>query len=175
MKSYSTNGSSSITITSNGHHSQSSDTESELSASAVETNELFEQFLQSSVKYMMARGRKTNMITSPATFVKCGERIRGAVNMKLSLLDLVIYEVCVRLCAQSLFFTNAEFYFNLAQDILVNLIGENSVFNLRLKKSSSDKESDPNQRLNSLSTYRYLVEKQTIKNPNLVCGFLTHK
>lgn len=172
VKSFSTNGTSSITISSNGHQS-SSDTENELSAAvAVECNELFEQLLQISVKYMMARGRKANFITPPKSFAKCRTRVSGATNMRLSLFDLIVYEICVRLCAQSLFFTNAEYYFNLALDILVNVVGERSVFNLRLKRPSSEQLDSGTQRANLLSHYKCIVEKQTIKNSDFVSIFV---
>lgn len=158
-------------VNGNGKSSGSSDTESELGTS-VESNEMFEQFMQTCVKYMMSRGRQNNLITPLRSFEKLRTKLTTLkTNTRLSLFDLVVYELCVRLCAQSLFFTNSGFYFNLALEIVVNLVGESSMFNLRLKKSSNEStgvEEANSQRVNLLSNYKYLIEKQSIKNNKLV-------
>ena len=116
----------------------------------------------------MVRGRKTNTITAPQGFEKSRSKLTALQNTPLRLYDLIVYELCVRLCAQSLFFTNADFYFNLAINILINLIGEKSVFNLKVKKPSNKITETSQQNLNTLSNYKQIVEKQTITNLNLV-------
>lgn len=117
---------------------------------------------------MMVRGRKTNTITAPQGFEKSRSKLAALQNTPLRLYDLIVYELCVRLCAQSLFFTNADFYFNLAINILINLIGEKSVFNLKIKKPSNKITETSQQHLNTLSNYKHIVEKQTLTNLNLV-------
>lgn len=122
----------------------------------------------------MATSHKTkaNFLPQPAGFNKCLVRLSNKrENANLSLYDLVVYEICVRLCAQSLFFTNSSFYFNLAIEIMTNLVGENSVYNLKLKKSISKTSatlSDSPSKLNTLSNYVYLTTQQAIKNFHLI-------
>ena len=118
---------------------------------------------------------KTNFLSPPAEFNKCFVKLNKEKreNTNITLYDLVVFEICVRLCAQSLFFTNSSFYFNLAIDILVNLVGERSVYNLKLKKSSVGKNSntilsDSPTKLNTLSNYIYLTNKQAIKTFHLI-------
>lgn len=112
----------------NNNYSSDTDTDSE------GANDLFEQFLQTSVKYMLATSRKTSIIQPPVTFDRALSKVtvQALAASKLALIDLVVLEICTRLCAQSLFFKNPAYFFNLASLILTNLLGSATRFNLKV-------------------------------------------
>lgn len=91
-------------------------------------------------------------------------------------MDLVVFEVCIRICAQSMFLTNSAYYLNLAVDILTNLTGSNSAYNLKLKKSKPTEM--PNEidlkKLNSLANYSQITLKKSIKNPLVLLNQFTN-
>ncbi len=76
-------------------------------------NDIFDQYLQICVKFMLSNKQKDKLIRHP----KCFDNL----NPTFQLIDIIVFEISVRLCAQSLFLTNASFYFSLCSKILVSL------------------------------------------------------
>ncbi len=76
-------------------------------------NDLFEQYLQICVKFMLSNKQKDKLIRHP----KCFDNLQPTFR----LIDVIVFEISVRLCAQSLFLTNASFYLSLCSRILVSL------------------------------------------------------
>jgi hypothetical protein len=129
-----------------------------------ELNDLFEAYLQTSVKYMIAN--KVNKVP------KCFDRVFES-NRRVKLLDLMILEISLRLTAQSLFLTNASYFFNVSVTVLKDFVGKLPIAKLK-KAKSLEYESSPSKldekKLNNFSNYSEVVEKQAVKNvPLLFC------
>lgn len=88
-------------------------------------NELFDQYLQICVKFMLSNKQTDKLIKHP----QCFENL----NNNCQLLDIIIFEVSVRLCAQSLFLTNASFYLDICTKVL------SSLFEKKTYKSKKNK------------------------------------
>jgi hypothetical protein len=139
-------------------------------------NELFDQFISATVKYIISNKQTNNSISEPKCFEKSNSE------NKTTLLDFIIFEISVRLCAQSLFLTNASHYLKLSAQILTNLFCKKS--NLKLKKSfksfvTTDQETELLKSPNGIDQYKkqhtfcnfyQIVKKKSIRNTELVVG-----
>ena len=81
-------------------------------------NELFDQYLQICVKFMLSNKQTEKLIKHPRCF--------ESLNKNCQLLDIIIFEISVRLCAQSLFLTNASFYLDICTKVLSSLFEKKS-------------------------------------------------
>lgn len=163
-----------------------------------ELDEMFEQLLQDAAKYLLSESNKTkdNLIKIPSYFQSLNKLLDGnsiyskskssliifykerKARRDLELIDLVVYELSVRLSAQSLFLTNSAYFLNLALQILFNLFATSpshySVFNLKFKaksgsknNSESDQQPQVNKKLNSASGFLKMCLKQTVSSKSL--------
>ena len=132
-------------------------------------NDLFDFYIQLSIKYMQSTKTKDNLIKQPKCFDKLAESLtKNNTEQRIKLIDFMIYEICIRLTAQSLFLMNALYYFNLATLILINQLGP--ILSIKIKKSKPlDLNKLTNEKkLNNFSNYSDICSKQTFKNPYLL-------
>ncbi len=140
-------------------------------------DELFDQYLSLTVKYIISNKQANNSIKQP----QCFENLLTEKNTsrRTTLLDFIIFEISVRLCAQSLFLTNAAYYLKLSSRILTNIFCKK--INLKLKKlfKSIDQEEINSKASNGIEFYKkhhtfsnfyQIVRKQSIRNTDLVVG-----
>ena len=144
-------------------------------------NELFEAFLQISAKYMLANPNKlNNLIKSPKCFDQIVAYLKemsvskeknefNKTNYKIRLLDLVAFEVCSRICTQSLFFANAPHYLNIICNILTDLVGLFANFKVK-KQKSGELNEEVEKTDKKYTSYLEIVRKQTLKSNQLLLG-----
>ncbi len=96
----------------------------------------------------------------------------------LRLIDIVVFEVSTRLCAQSLFLANSAFFLNLSLQVLIEMFGSDTVYNIKFKakhvKNEEEAVTSPSKKkLASVSSFVNLCVKQTVtsKNINLIQMF----
>jgi hypothetical protein len=132
-------------------------------------NDQFDFYIQLSIKYMQSTKTKDNLIKQPKCFDKLAESlIKNIPEQKIKLIDFMIYEICIRLTAQSLFLMNTLYYFNLATLILINQL--EPILSIKIKKSKPLDLTKLNseKKLNNFSNYTEICSKQTFKNPYLL-------
>ena len=91
----------------------------------------------------------------------------------MNILAFVIFEISLRVCAQSLFATNASYYLSLSTKILTKFLSQ--FVNIKTKKSDSSEIQTAEQHIeqkkfNSFTEYAQVVRKQSIKNASLLLG-----
>ena len=164
--------------------------------SAEARNELFEVFMQESVKYLLATSKQQqqpsspkptesssssssskHVIVAPECFVELKERVdteRHNAQRRVRLLDFVVFELCVRVSAQSLFITNAAHFLQMAASILVELVNPITSFAGASKKQESNALAQDTtttnkqvRKINTLSAYSLLVQSQALTSAPL--------
>jgi hypothetical protein len=93
----------------------------------------------------------------------------------MNILMFVIYEVCLRVCAQSLFATNASYYLTLSANILTKHLSK--YVNITSSKTTSTKKSSivdvsneeiDQKKANTFTDYALVIRKQSIKSAPLM-------
>jgi hypothetical protein len=173
---------SSITVTKLASKSNNINSDTDLDTDSplyVELDEMFEKFLQLSVKNLISSTKQSkNQCVKPPSFFHKLEKLFQSESYKrsLGLIDLIAFELSVRLCSQTLFVMNTVYYLNLALNILTNLFGHsNSVYNLKFKARSSKYDSSL-KLASSYSNFYKLCLRQSINSKNLSlfeCFFVT--
>ena len=137
----------------------------------IEENDLFDHFVQVAVKFMLA-----NKDAEPP---KCFQVSGG--QQPLQLLDLIVFEIAARLCAQSLFLTNAAVYLNICTQTLMKLFekpvkqvkktSESVRFEEIFLKSDTagplNGNSSPKRGSTNLTNYLHLVKKPGVSHAQL--------
>ena len=148
-------------------------------------NDLFDQYLQICVKHLLSNKQKDKLIKHP----KCFDTLK--LDGGCQLINVIIFEVSVRLCAQSLFLTNASVYLSLCTRILASLFEKK---NIKAKKNKSQAfeelfikvennnsgitQNVDSQKFNNFSNYIALVnsknrQQQQNVNSSLLVGLYT--
>ena len=143
---------SSITVTrlSNGAKCQ----EPEEIDSDEALNELFEHFMQISSRFLITRPQlKCNLVLSRA---------------KLSLDDLIAFELCTRVSAQSLFSESAAELLGLATSLVSKMFSTQGGLKLKLKSKDDSEASAEHRKTNCATSYLSMVRKHCVRTPAII-------
>lgn len=145
-------------------------------------NELFDQYMQICVKYLLVSNKQ-----STDTLIKHPKCFDSLELDSCSLLNIIIFEVSVRLCTQSLFLTNASFYLSLCTRVLVSLFeskaspkrtGKFQVFEEHFAKIETNTEvvTSGDSKCNNFRSYQEMIgsKKRQLKlSPQLLVDLYT--
>jgi hypothetical protein len=132
--------------TTNGHGNDANN-----SNDKIELNDYFDKYISIIVKYMLSNSNKVdkNKIKLPSLFKNIDQ------HQQLNFFHLVTFEICLRLCAQSLFMTNSITFLTLSTEILMNKVASLN-FKWQSKKSLSESIKADNHQTESRSLEQYL-------------------